>query len=210
MRNLFALAAALALAACGHRAPPATPAPPGPAAANDLRSPAEFASIADRGARSRALFVEASRALTHPRCLNCHPTDDTPRHRDAMVPHDPPVVRGPDDAGVVGMECRTCHQDANLALAYVPGAPAWRLAPKELGWYGKSVATICRELRDPARHHGLTPARIATRVAHDDLIAWGWHPGHGRDPAPGTQAELGALLAAWAETGAECPEEKPR
>jgi len=33
-------------------------------------------------------------------------------------------------------------------------------------------------------------------LAHDDLVAWGWHPGEGRDPAPGSQALLGELIQA--------------
>ena len=30
-------------------------------------------------------------------------------------------------------------------------------------------------------------------------------PGEGRDPAPGTQAQLGELMQAWIDSGAECP-----
>ena len=55
--------------------------------------------------------------------------------------------------------------------------------------------------------------RHATKVApgifagHDELVAWGWAPGADREPAPGTQEAFGALVAAWVETGAECPAE---
>jgi hypothetical protein len=42
-------------------------------------------------------------------------------------------------------------------------------------------------------------------LAHDDLVAWGWQPGLGRDPAPGSQAVLGELIQAWIGTGAQCP-----
>jgi hypothetical protein len=38
-----------------------------------LRPPAAFGSISDPGERSRAIFAEAAKVLTHPRCLNCHP-----------------------------------------------------------------------------------------------------------------------------------------
>jgi isoquinoline 1-oxidoreductase beta subunit len=37
------------------------------------------------------------------------------------------------------------------------------------------------------------------------LVQWAWTPGLGRAPAPGTNAEFGALLEAWAATGAHCP-----
>ena len=44
-------------------------------------------------------------------------------------------------------------------------------------------------------------ARLHEHAAGDDLIAWGWQPGAGRDPAPGTQQLFGALVQAWIDTG---------
>jgi hypothetical protein len=46
---------------------------------------------------------------------------------------------------------------------------------------------------------------LQEHVAKDDLIAWGWNPGTGRDPAPGTQEGAGQLIQAWIDTGAQCP-----
>src|SRR5262249_20830611 len=42
------------------------------AAADMLATPESFAAIADTAARSAALFTEAGKVLTHPRCMNCH------------------------------------------------------------------------------------------------------------------------------------------
>jgi hypothetical protein len=42
-------------------------------------------------------------------------------------------------------------------------------------------------------------------MSHDSLVGWAWSPGAGRTPAPGTQAQLAALLDAWVATGASCP-----
>jgi len=42
-------------------------------------------------------------------------------------------------------------------------------------------------------------------MSHDSLVGWGWNPGDGREPAPGTQAEFGDLIKAWVDTGAACP-----
>jgi hypothetical protein len=66
--------------------------------------------------------------------------------------HDPPVVRGPDDHGVPGNECTTCHQDRNQELTRVPGAPKWHVAPREMAWVGKSIAHICNQMKDPKRN----------------------------------------------------------
>ena len=38
---------------------------------NELRPPTAFADIADREARSRALFSEAAKVITSARCMNC-------------------------------------------------------------------------------------------------------------------------------------------
>jgi len=45
-------------------------------------------------------------------------------------------------------------------------------------------------------------------MANDPLVGWGWAPGDGRVPAPGSQAEAAALIGAWIATGAACPAEE--
>jgi hypothetical protein len=202
------IALVVGAAACGRGAP--AEGPPvvlREVAAHELRAVADFDGIRDRAAQSRALFVEASRVLMHPRCVNCHPDGDVPHQGMNLALHDPPVVRGPGGHGVVGMECGGCHQDRNLALARVPGAPKWHLAPLEMAWVGKSAAAICAQMKDPARNGGKTLEQLVEHNAHDELVAWGWAPGADREPAPGTQEGFGALVAAWVETGAECPDE---
>jgi hypothetical protein len=47
---------------------------------------------------------------------------------------------------------------------------------------------------------------IVHHAAEDSLVGWGWQPGAGRTPAPGTQQEFGALIRALVESGAACPE----
>jgi hypothetical protein len=205
----LAVLAAMILAACsGNSSPARTTAALPPAAAGQLRTVDEFNAIGDRDERSRALFAEASRVLLHPRCVNCHPNGDVPHQGMQLVLHDPPVVRGPENNGVPGNECTTCHQDRNQELTRVPGAPRWHLAPIEMAWVGKSANDICHQLQDPKRNGGKTLAQIVEHNTHDKLVAWGWAPGDGREPAPGTQAQFGALIAAWVDTGARCPEDK--
>jgi len=64
---------------------------------------------------------------------------------------------------------------------------------------------ICRQLKDPAKNGGRDLKLLQEHVARDDLVAWGWSPGAGRDPAPGTQQLAGELVQAWIDSGAECP-----
>jgi hypothetical protein len=46
---------------------------------------------------------------------------------------------------------------------------------------------------------------LQEHVAKDDLVAWGWNPGPGREPAPGSQESAGELVQAWINSGAQCP-----
>jgi hypothetical protein len=190
-------------------APGATPAQAAalpPVARDQLRPVAAFASLAEGPPRSRALFVEATRVLLHPRCVNCHVSGDSPAQGMAFENHEPPVVRGPDDRGVVGMQCESCHQDRNLALARVPGAPGWRLAPLGMAWIDKGASELCEQLKDGDRNGHRSLDEIVSHSGHDALVGWGWEPGADREAAPGTQQEFGALMAAWVSNGAECPE----
>jgi len=183
------------------------------AGAEDLRPPAAFAGIADPATRSRALFAEAAKVLTNPRCLNCHPAGDHPLQGDDHQLHQPTVWRGESGDGIAGTPCQTCHMSRTVdlfpgaAASYesIPGHPRWEVAPREMAWEGKSVGEICRQLKDKARNGGRDLAMIHQHLASDDLVAYGWHPGKGRAAAPGTQQELGEIIQAWIDTGAECP-----
>ena len=176
-----------------------------PVLARELRPAASFAGIADPRARSIALFEEAAKVLTHPRCANCHPSSDRPLQTDNMRPHQPLVVRGADGHGAPGMACSTCHGNANYDPARVPGHPQWHLAPLSMAWEGRSIGQICEQIKDPARNGGRDMAALLHHMAEDSLVGWGWSPGAGRTPAPGTQADFGAHLRAWADAGAHCP-----
>jgi hypothetical protein len=124
---------------------------------------------------------------------------------DRMRPHEPLVVRGANGHGAPALACKTCHGDANYEAARVPGDPHWHLAPLSMAWEGLSVGAICEQIKDPKRNGNRTIAGILEHVTTDSLVKWGWSPGGGRTPAPGTNAEFGELLRAWADAGAHCP-----
>jgi hypothetical protein len=176
-----------------------------PAEANMLEPASSFASIIDPRERSIALFREAGKVLQHPRCMNCHPASDTPTQTDAMRPHSPLVVRGAGGHGAPGLYCNTCHREANYDPAGVPGHPEWYLAPLSMAWQGKTLGDICTQIKDTSRNGNRDIAALIHHMSEDLLVGWGWHPGGGRQPAPGTQAEFGALIKAWADSGAHCP-----
>jgi hypothetical protein len=170
-----------------------------------LAAPESFSSIAEADKRSAALFTELGKVLTNPRCVNCHPAGDRPRQGDSRRLHQPPVERGTDGLGLESMRCNMCHQSANFDPGRMPGHPEWHLAPREMAWEGKTLSEICLQIKDPARNGNRPLQELVHHIGSDTLVGWAWVPGFGRQPAPGTQKEAGALVEAWVKTGAVCP-----
>jgi hypothetical protein len=204
-RHLFPI---LALAVAGMAV-----AAPGPAISEGerpLKPVSDFQAIQDTATRSRALFTEAAKVITDPRCMNCHPAERRPTQGDSMHAHAPFMQAGESGFGVAGLACTACHRSENTTLVgsriqSVPGAEPWLLAPASMAWQGLSLGDICRQIKDPARNGNRSMAQIRQHLAEDHLVGWAWHPGEGRRPAPGSQAEFGALITAWIDTGADCP-----
>lgn len=164
----------------------------------------------DDPVRSKAAFAAMGEVLTHPRCMNCHPSGDSPTQDETMAAHQPPVFRGEAGLGAVGMRCNTCHGEANVPLTEkagtMPGIKGWHLAPRSMGWQGKSLAEICDQLKDKSRNGGKTLDQIHHHMADDLLVGWAWAPGDGRAPAPGTRAQFAKNTRDWVDGGAHCPD----
>ena len=76
-----------------------------------------------------------------------------------------------------------------------------------MAWEGVGLFGICQQIKDVERNGGKTLEELHEHNAEDGLVGWGWNPGPGREPAPGTQALFGALTKAWIDTGAHCPKD---
>jgi hypothetical protein len=175
----------------------------------ELKTPDQFMSITKNADRSRAIFEEIGKVLTHPRCMNCHPAGDNPLQGNDQHKHMPPVWRA--ETGLFEAACSGCHSEKNTTLheaaSYrsIPGHPRWGFAPLAMAWQHKSLREICVQLKDVKLNGGRDLAALQEHIAKDDLVGWGWDPGEGRDPAPGNQAATGLLVQAWIDSGAECP-----
>jgi hypothetical protein len=182
---------------------------PASAIADSLKSASEFGSIENRTERSRAIFREVGKVLTHPRCMNCHPAGDRPLQGNDQHEHMPPVWRG--ENGHLATNCAGCHTEQNVTLheaatyKSIPGNPNWAIAPLSMAWQTKTLGDICRQLKDADLNGGRDLAQLQEHIAKDEVVAYGWNPGEGRDPAPGTQQAAGELVQAWIDSGAECP-----
>ncbi len=207
--TLFAIVFGGAVLAVTVMTSPLPAQTPGSEVGNELRAAGAFAAIVDDKARAAAIFSEMGKVIQHPRCLNCHPKGDTPTQNEAMHPHRPPVLRGPDTFGAPGMRCTTCHGSKNFdyvaAEGSIPGNDVWHLAPASMGWQGASLSEICEQIKDQDRNGGRSLADLVEHNASDGLVGWGWEPGQGREAVPGSQTLFGELTKAWVDAGAHCP-----
>jgi hypothetical protein len=152
-----------------------------------------------------ALFEPIANVVTHPRCINCH-QDKSPRQTDAMVVHQPLIVRGADGHGAPTQPCQTCHQASNTADGFVPGVATWRLAPVSMLWEGRTKAQICEQMKDPARNGGRHSGQeVIEHMKADPLVLWAWAPGAGRTTPPLSHEKFVAALEAWVSAGMPCP-----
>jgi hypothetical protein len=160
--------------------------------------------------RSLEAFATILTVLKSPRCSNCHPTTDVPLQGDERRLHGMGVTRGPRNRGGPVQQCSTCHQTGNAALANVPGAPHWGLAPSSMGWVGVSDDELARRLLDPRTNGGKTPAELVEHMANDPLVLWAWNPGPGRQPPPVPLDLWRKTLQQWLDTGAAIPPPPPQ
>jgi len=59
------------------------------------------------------LYMPMHQVLSHPRCINCHPRDHTPKQGIDQHVHGPSITRGPQDHDPLGLSCAACHNEAN-------------------------------------------------------------------------------------------------
>jgi hypothetical protein len=157
-------------------------------------------------AKSLQAFDEMLKVIRHPRCMNCHPSDDYPRQGDNSTKHLFNVQRGKDDKGLATMRCYTCHQTENNRYSNVPGAPHWQLAPKSMGWQGLSKTEIGKSLLDKTQNGNRDIEKLVEHLTKDNLVQWAWQPGKGRQLPPLSQKQFHEAVKTWAENGAFIPQ----
>ncbi|MEM7259308.1 MAG: hypothetical protein AAF404_18170 [Pseudomonadota bacterium] len=152
---------------------------------------------------------------SHPRCANCHtgPSDQPmwsgPSYGKTR-PHGMNVRAGASRMGVETLACQTCHSTSEHQQDIAHAAPrvgmAWRLAPVESHWFGRSSKQICEQLKDPATNGDRSITQLAEHLNHDLILHWAWSPGPGREPAPYSLQEHINDLLAWGAADTPCPD----
>jgi len=157
-------------------------------------------------------FHKMMDVLTHPRCVNCHPSDHIPKQGDDSHPHYFGVARGDGNHGYQATNCNTCHQSENNVYSGVPGAPEWSLAPHSMRWEGLDRYEIAASMMDPDRNGGRTPEETLHHLTEHELVLWAWNPGvdaegNPREQPPVPKEEYIAAVKKWFAEGHIIPTE---
>ncbi|MEL6189580.1 MAG: hypothetical protein AAFU79_33565 [Myxococcota bacterium] len=189
---------------------------PGTTPGSEPEAPALGSVPKEKGLEAWARIYEVA---SHPRCSNCHvgpgerpmwsgPSYGKPR------PHGMNIVAGSSRIGAETLLCSTCHVDATgtgrgnpIPHAAPRVAAAWRLAPVEANWFGRSSKQICEQLRDPEQNGNRSYADLADHLGHDVILHWAWNPGGGREPAPYDLEAHTRDILSWGAAGMPCPDE---
>jgi mono/diheme cytochrome c family protein len=163
-----------------------------------------------------AAWQKVYSVLTSPRCINCHTATTYPQQGDDRHRHFANVIRGPAGKGVAGLNCLSCHQEANADSTGVPGGHNWHLAPLSMRWQDAndrplSSAAVCRSLTDRAKNDGLDGPALLKHHQEEPLVLWAWNPGRRPDGSPRTvpplsHAEFVAATSTWVSAGTPCPQ----
>ena len=177
----------------------------------EINPPAQGSVSETQGLEAWARVFEVA---SHPRCANCHTGDsDRPMWSGPSYgktrPHGMNIRAGASRMGVETVACQTCHSTSEHAQDIAHAAPrvgmAWRLAPVEAHWFGRSSNEICEQLKDPATNGDRSVLQLAEHLNHDLILHWAWNPGPGREPAPYSLQEHINDLLAWGAAGTPCP-----
>ena len=108
--------------------------------------------------------------------------------------HQPPVFRGADGMAPRRCAARCATGQPTLIQAMSPATRGgiWRRSR----WPGRAsrLRQICAQIKDPERNAAGRCRILSNTSARDGLVGWGWAPGAGRTPVPGSQEEAGALV----------------
>lgn len=167
-----------------------------------------FTTLPKDSVGSAKAFMSVYKVLMSSRCMNCHPSGESPLQGDDSRIHTMNVKRGVDGKGLYAARCSNCHQAENTAgLHMPPGNPKWGLPPANMRmvFQGRTPRQLALQLLDPKQNGGRTKAQLIDHMANDDLVGWAWHPGNGRTLPPMSRPAFAAQVRLWIAKGAYAP-----
>ncbi|SDP53990.1 hypothetical protein SAMN05428975_1701 [Mucilaginibacter sp. OK268] len=176
-------------------------------------TPANYPALPRDSVGSVKAFMSVYKVLMSSRCMNCHPSGESPLQGDDNHIHTMNVKRGVDGKGLYAARCSNCHQAENTAgLHMPPGNPKWGLPPANMRmvFQGRTPRQLALQLLDPKQNGGRTKAQLIDHMAKDDLVGWAWHPGDGRTLPPMSRPAFAAQVRLWIAKGAYAPSIKTK
>ena len=163
---------------------------------SSFRSPSAFQNIGDPAQRSRA-HLRRDRKGADPSALHELPSCRRPAAAGRRSPSS--ISRRPGARTCLRRQlARPATPIANFTLhdarVISRASPAIRAgSSRRCRWPGKASrsARFAGRSRTRTRNGGRDLALLQEHIAKDDLVAWGWNPGAGREPAPGSQELAG-------------------
>ena len=157
---------------------------------------------------SELAFNTMMDVLSHQRCVNCHPSDNSPKQGEDQHPHKFGIVR-PDSENEV--KCNACHQDSNNSFSGVPGSPHWAVAPASMAWEGLSRIEIAKSMLDRSKNGNRSLKELEHHLTEHELVLWAWDPGVDaegvpREKPPVPKDEYIEAVHTWIKAGAIIPE----
>ena len=154
-------------------------------------------------------FMQVYKVLMSPRCMNCHPSGDTPLQGDDSHIHTMNVIRGKDGTGVYAAKCSNCHQPTNVPGIHTPpGNPKWQLPPENMKmvFQGKTARQLALQIMNYSMNGHKNKQQLLEH-ARDTLVRAAWNMGEGRVPPPMTYTAFVSVWDTWIKKGGYAPKQ---
>ena len=158
-------------------------------------------------AESAKAFLKVYKVLMSPRCMNCHPSGDSPLQGDDSHIHTMDVVRGPDGTGLYASKCSNCHQPTNVPGEHTPpGNPKWQLPPADMKmvFQGKTARQLALQIMNFNLNGHKSKEQLIAH-ARDTLVKAAWNMGEGRVPPPMSYSAFVSVWDEWIKKGGYAP-----
>lgn len=178
--------------------------------ADASQDPAAVLTKGEDSLLSKKAFLQVYSVLMSPRCMNCHPSGDSPLVGDDNHVHAQRVKRGTDGRGMYAMKCANCHMDQNQeGLNKPPGCPDWHMPPADMKliFQGRTARELAAQLLDTAQNDHKTKEDLVNHIEKSGLVLVGWNMGEGRSLPPLSHEEFTKQFKLWIDNGAYLPDE---
>ncbi len=148
--------------------------------------------------------------ISHPRCINCHPSDRIPKRGMNAIPHPFGMDGAESNLSYETLLCAACHGEENDLSSGKPGAPHWDLAPASMAWDNLTREEIAKSMLNPKNNGNRSYEDILKHLTEDELVLWAFNPGTHPDGTarvkpPVSEEDFKEAVKTWFKNGAIIP-----